>query len=152
MKGVICAAAALTAAGAAHGAELAVESAWARASAGPVANGAAYVTLVNRGPATALIAVESDVSRRAELHTHIVDGDMMKMRPVATVDLPAGERVAFKPGGLHVMLMGLVEPLREGEKFSLVLRFADGDVRTAEVAIGGAAAAEAPEHARRHGH
>ncbi len=152
LAGGILAGAAFMAAGAAHAADIDVESAWARASAGPAANGAAYVTLVNHGSATALVAVETDVARRAELHTHIMDGDLMKMRPVAMVDLPAGERVVFKPGGLHVMLMGLIAPLREGDSFSLVLRLADGDARTAEVAIGSAAAAEAPEHAQRHGH
>ena len=136
--------AASLAAGAARAADVAVEEAWARASAGPARNGAAYVTLANRGGATALVGVESPVAARAELHGHVMDGDVMRMRAMPEVALEAGARVAFAPGGLHVMLMGLAAPLEEGGVFPLVLRFADGDARTVEIAVGGVAAAGPP--------
>ena len=132
---------------AAAAAEVEVEAAWARASAGPARAGAVYVALVNRGAAAALVGVETPAAERAELHTHVMDGDMARMRRLEEVALPAGGRVAFAPGGLHVMLSGLAAPLVEGAEFPLTLRFADGDSRTVAVRVGGVAAhAPPPEH------
>lgn len=132
------------ASGAVGAADVHVEEAWARASAGAARNGAAYVTLVNRGADAALIGVESPAAERAELHMHIMDGDMARMRPAGSVPLPEGARVTLAPGGLHIMLMGLRAPLREGSSFAMTLRFDDGDSRDIEVAVGGVAAAAAP--------
>ena len=129
---------------AAAAAEVEVEAAWARASAGPARAGAVYVALVNRGAAAALIGVETPAAERAELHTHVMDGDMARMRRLEEVALPAGGRVAFAPGGLHVMLSGLAAPLVEGAEFPLTLRFADGDSRTVAVRVGGVAADSPP--------
>ena len=143
------AAAAALACGAAGAADIRVEDAWARASAGAARNGAAYVTLVNRGGAAALIGVESSAAARAELHMHIMDGDMARMRPAGSVPLPAGARVALAPGGLHIMLLGLRAPLREGASFPMTLRFDDGDARAIEVIVGGVAAAAPPTVADR---
>ena len=143
------AAAAAFACGAAGAADIRVEDAWARASAGAARNGAAYVTLVNRGAAAALIGVESSAAARAELHMHIMDGDMARMRPAGSVPLPAGARVALAPGGLHIMLLGLRAPLREGASFPMTLRFDDGDSRAIEVIVGGVAAAAPPAVADR---
>ena len=129
---------------AAAAAEVEVEAAWARASAGPARTGAVYVALVNRGAAAALVGVETPAAERAELHTHVMDGDMARMRRLEEVALPAGGRVAFAPGGLHVMLSGLAAPLVEGAEFPLTLRFADGDSRTVAVKVGGVAADSPP--------
>ena len=70
----------------------------------------------------------------------------MRMRALGRVPLAAGGRVTFAPGGLHLMLMGLAAPLTEGTAFPLTLRFADGDSRTVEVAVGSVAAAAPPAH------
>ena len=129
---------------AARAADVVVESAWARASAGPARNGAAYLTLVNAGAATALVGVETPVAARAELHAHRMDGGVARMRAVESAPLPAGERAVLAPGGLHIMLMGLAAPLEEGTSFPLTLRFADGDSRAVRVVVGGVAAAAAP--------
>ena len=140
------------ASGAAAAADVDVEAAWARASAGPARNGVAYVTLANRGGPTALVGAETPVAARAELHAHVMDGDIARMRQVERVELAAGGRVAFAPGGLHLMLMELDTPLAEGASFPLTLRFADGDTRTVEVAVGGVAAAEPPAPQGAHSH
>jgi copper(I)-binding protein len=63
------------------------------------------------------------VSRTVELHEMKMDGDVMRMRQVAAVDVPAGGSVALEPGGLHVMLLGLKAPLKEGDRFPMTLRF-----------------------------
>ena len=83
---------------------------------------AGYVDIANGGNADRLIAVESDVAERVELHTHIDDNGIMKMRRVDGVDLPSGETVMFKPGGLHLMLFNV--DLSQGQTdTTLTLKF-----------------------------
>jgi len=102
-----------------------IKGAWARASAGPMMRaGGAFMTLTNHGTSPdRLIGAATGVSKLAELHTHIKDGDVMRMRAVEAIDLPAGKTVELAPGGLHVMLMELEKPLEQGTAFSLVLKF-----------------------------
>lgn len=101
---------------------VAVADAWARAAVG--GNSAAYMTLRNTGPAAdRLIRAESDVAAAVELHQTTMAGDMMKMAPVDGITLPAGGRVELKPGGLHVMLIGLQRELKAGETLKLKLYF-----------------------------
>jgi hypothetical protein len=57
------------------------------------------------------------------------------MRPVAALDIPAGQPVTLKPGGEHIMLIGLQHPLREGQTFPLTLNFEKAGARTVTVAI-----------------
>lgn len=109
---------------------------WARASAGMATAGAAYMTLENTGStADRLIAAESPAASTVELHTHIVEGDIMRMRPVEQIDLPPGETVMLEPGGHHVMLIGLSAPLEIGESFPLTLTFSAAGTTTVEVTI-----------------
>ena len=104
--------------------DLMVDHPWARASIGKAKAGAAYLTIVNGGSEPdRLIAVETPAAKRAELHTHIMENGVMKMRPLTAVEVAPGEPTVFQPGGLHVMLMGLKAPLAEGETFPLTLSF-----------------------------
>lgn len=104
---------------------LSIEGAFARATPGAAKNGGAFLTIVNTGAqADTLTAASAPVAPVAELHTHIKEGDVMKMRPVEAIEVPAGGTVTLQPGGLHVMLMGLTEPLKEGQSFPLKLTFA----------------------------
>jgi len=101
---------------------VAVTGAWARASVGR--NGAAFLTLTNHGKAEdRLVAAEADVSKRVELHTHIRDGNIMRMRQVDHIAVASGKTVTLKPGGLHVMFLGLTRKLKKGESFPLTLVF-----------------------------
>ena len=102
---------------------IAVEAAWARASI--TKNGAAYAKIVNSGKAAdRLIAVKSSVAKRVEIHTHIMDGNVMRMRRVdGGIAVPPGGSVTMKPGGYHVMLMGLTRKLVEGERFPVTFVF-----------------------------
>ncbi len=103
---------------------------FARASAGRAKNGAAFLTITNKGGADRLLAASTDVSTKTELHTHTMDAEgVARMRQVEHIDVPAGETVMLQPGGLHVMLMGLKAPLKQGDSFPLTLRFENaGDV------------------------
>jgi hypothetical protein len=71
-------------------------------------------------------------------------GMVMKMRPLAGLDIPAGQSVTLKPGGEHIMLMGLKGPLREGQSFPLTLTFEKAGAREVTVAVEKPAAAGPP--------
>ena len=102
-------------------------------------NGAAYVaTLENTGKQPdRLIRVSTPVAQRAEIHTMAVDaGGVMRMREVGEIALPPGVPVKMRPGdGYHLMLMGLKQPLKEGDKFPMTLEFERGGKAEVEVAV-----------------
>jgi copper(I)-binding protein len=98
---------------------------WARATPGPAKAGAGYLGLKNNGAtADRLVKAESNLSKRTELHTHIMEGGVMKMTHVEEgIEVPAGKEVMFEPGGFHVMFMGLKAPFKEGEMLPVTLYF-----------------------------
>lgn len=115
---------------------LMVHQPWARASIGQSKAGAAYLTVTNSGSESdKLIAAEGTVAKKVELHGHQMDDGVMKMRPVEAIEVAPGEPTVLKPGGLHVMLMGLKAPLVEGESFHLTLVFEKAGRIEVEVAI-----------------
>lgn len=91
------------------------------------ATGAIYVTISNTGKeADALLSVSTDAAQSAELHEVKHEGGMMKMRPVEKIGLPAGGKIDMKPGGYHVMLLGLTRDLKPGDKVAVTLKFEHG--------------------------
>ena len=124
-----------------------VEGAWARASVqGQKATGA-FMRLTAKDGAR-LVRAESPAAGLAEVHEMKMEGDIMKMRAVPTLDLPAGKTVELKPGGYHVMMMDLKGPVKAGDvvPVTLVLESKDGLRSTLEVKatarpLGNAAAA-----------
>lgn len=127
-----------------------IQNPWARASAGPAKAGAAFMDISNGGAADRVTGASADVAEVVELHTHIKDGDVMKMRRVEFIDVPAGGAVQLQPGGLHVMFMGLTAPLEEGESFPLTLTFENAGDITVEVVVQKAGAMGAM-HGQGHG-
>ncbi|MBX2829642.1 MAG: copper chaperone PCu(A)C [Rhodospirillales bacterium] len=108
----------------AFAADIEIKDAWAKASIGQVRNGAAFFQVINSGPADRIIGVRSDLADRTELHTHIMENNVMKMREVqGGVEVPMHGGVLFQPGSYHVMLIGLKKPLVEGEMVSVTLEF-----------------------------
>ena len=121
--------------------DITIDAVWARASAGMARAGAAFMTIKNTGAADKLVAAKADVSKRAELHTHINDNGMMKMREVkGGVVIPAKGMAMFKPGGEHVMFMGLNAPFKEGTTFPLTLVFEKAGEITVDVTVQGVGA------------
>ena len=104
-------------------ADVEITDPWARAPPGAAVNGAVYLSLTNHGADTTIIATASPTAKAASLHGHEMDGDMMRMRALEYIALGEGEAVTFAPGGLHIMLMGLKAPLKEGMVFPLALTF-----------------------------
>ncbi|WP_299758290.1 copper chaperone PCu(A)C [uncultured Chloroflexus sp.] len=99
---------------------------------GNTAVSAAYMVLENKGStADAIVKAESDVAKTVELHNVIMENNVMQMRPVEAIEVPANGQVELKPGGFHVMLIGLTRDLKEGEEVMIKLTTRSG--KTIEV-------------------
>jgi periplasmic copper chaperone A len=115
-------------------AQVSVKDAWIRATVPQQKATGAYMHLTATRHVR-LVEVRSPVAGIAELHETSMVNNMMKMRPVASLDLPAGKAIEFKPGGYHVMLMDLRGPIKEGESvpLTLVVESVDGKRESVEV-------------------
>ena len=114
--------------------EIKVENAWSRvAMAGRT--GAVYLTITATGAADQLTAVSTPVAQTAQIHESYSENGVMKMRPVAALRLAPGKPVTLSPGGYHVMLMGLKQPLIKGESFPLMLTFEHASPITVRVQV-----------------
>jgi copper(I)-binding protein len=95
---------------------------WSRASA--VATGAVYMTILNKSDKDdRLIGAACELAAKAELHQDMQDNGVMKMRPIDGVPVNAKGLAVLKPGGMHLMLTGLKQPLAAGQTFPLTLEF-----------------------------
>ena len=115
-------------------ADVDVKTPWVRGTvSGQQATGA-FMEITSKSGA-AIIGASSPVSGVTEVHEMKMDGGVMKMRAVARLDLPAGKPVKLQPGGYHVMLMDLKQPLKKGDLVPLTLKFEgkDKSVETIEV-------------------
>lgn len=101
----------------------AIESPWVRPTAPGAKVGGAFMTLVGGAEADRVVSGSSPAAAVVELHTHVMEGGVAKMRAVPAIDVPAGGRIELKPGGLHLMLINLKAPLKAGETIPLKLRF-----------------------------
>lgn len=121
--------------------DLEIEKPWARATAPGASVGGGYLVVRNKGAAgDRLVGVSSPASARVEIHEMAMEKDVMRMREVKGVDVPAKKSVEFKPGGYHLMLVELKAPLKPGDKVPLTLRFEKAGEIKAELAVGAMAA------------
>lgn len=115
-------------------AEIAITDAWARSSPATAAAGAAYMTITNNGDAAdALVGASSEAATTVEVHETVaveepaasdgMGGGMMGMQPIARLEIPAGGTVELKPGGYHIMLIGLTQELKVGDTIEITLTF-----------------------------
>ncbi len=112
-----------------------VRDAWIREPP-PRSPVAGYLVIENRGGApVALVAATTEAAGQTEIHVMEYKDDRMTMRQVSELQIPAGEEVALKPGGTHLMLMELRQPLRDGDEVELVLRFGDGTERRIQMPV-----------------
>lgn len=101
---------------------LTLSDAWIRTPSGP--NAAAYFTIENTdAKADAIVGASSDCCEAVELHTILREDGVMKMRPMERLDLAPGESAEFKPGSMHVMLIGLKQPLKAGDEVAVTFDF-----------------------------
>ena len=108
--------------------------AWVRATVPGQTTSGAYMQLTSSERAI-LVGAESSAAADAEIHEMRMEGKVMRMRAVPRLELLPGKTVEFKPGGYHIMLLGLKRPLKKGEvvPIGLKLEMKDKSVRTVEV-------------------
>ena len=102
-----------------------VDHPWARATPAGAKTGAAYMTVINNGSSgDRLLAATTPVADKIQFHHSVSeDNGVSRMREMHDVAVARGARVTFSPGGMHVMLVGLKQPLKEGQTFPLSLTF-----------------------------
>jgi copper(I)-binding protein len=117
-----------------------VQNAWARATAAGAKAGGIFLTMTDKGPPDRLIGASTPVAATAEVHETVNDKGIMRMRPVPALPLQPNNPLTLKPGGYHIMLMGLKQQLKDGETFPVTLNFekAGNVTTTVHVAKAGA--------------
>jgi copper(I)-binding protein len=111
--------------------EIEVKDAYVRATPPGLPNSAAFMSVENNTDKDiSIIKATSEVSKVVELHTHSMKDGVMKMYQVPKIDVPAKGVTTLKPGGFHVMLIGLHKPLKVGEEVTLTLEFSNGESKT----------------------
>ncbi|MCA3255504.1 MAG: copper chaperone PCu(A)C [Alphaproteobacteria bacterium] len=116
---------------------LTIQHPWSRETAPGQAVGGGFMTIVNRGGADdRLLSGTSPVAAEVQIHTMSMDGGVMRMRQVTDgIAVPAKGTLALKPGGYHIMFMGLKRPLKRGERIPVTLRFQRAGAVTLQVAV-----------------
>jgi copper(I)-binding protein len=130
-------------------AQIQVEKPWARATPPGAQVAGGYLLIRNQGAAgDRLLSAASPASAKVELHVHINDNGVMKMREVRGYDVPAKGSFELKPGGAHLMFIDLKRPFKEGDKLPVTLKFKKAGEVKAEFEIGplGASAPPADHH------
>lgn len=104
--------------------DLFIDHPWSRAMPPNAVTGAAYLRIENRGETPdKLLGAETAAAAYTELHEHIHQDGLMKMQQVQTLAIEPGQTVEFQPGGYHIMLFNLQQPLVAGEDFQMTLEF-----------------------------
>ena len=140
MKTGLLSAAALVAAlaGAAQAADappVTVSGAWSRATPPGSSMGVIYLTVTDAGAADTLTGISTPVAASAAMHeSKTVDG-VMQMRAIGSLPVTAAAPLRFAPGGYHIMLEGLKQPLKAGQQFPVTLTFAQAGTVTATVKV-----------------
>jgi copper(I)-binding protein len=97
---------------------------------------AAFMVIKNGGDKDVkVVKADNPVSRVTELHTHTNDGGVMKMRPVPAIEVKAKGEAVLKPGGLHVMMIDLKAPMKEGDSVQITLTFDDGSSKQVDAKV-----------------
>lgn len=121
---------------------LSVERPWARATPPGTSVGGAYFVIMNPGSEDRLLRIDSPVATTAAIHQMSMKGGLMQMRPLESVLVPAHGQLQFTPESLHVMLMGLKQPLVEGRHFPMTLVFQNAGAIHIDVVVKGLGAEE----------
>ncbi len=100
------------------------------------ADGKGYLSLRNKGQKPdQLLSATAEVAARVELYSAIQDDNVLKIRPVDALEIPAGKTVRLKPGKSHLMLIGLKKPLEDGQHFPVVLQFQHAGTVTVDMFV-----------------
>lgn len=104
--------------------DIVVTDAWARPTANAKSPGGAFLTITNHTDNTVIVThISSDIANMAHIHNTVKVEGMMSMEMLDELEIKAGESATFKPGGMHIMLMGLSQKLTKGDHFTLTISF-----------------------------
>lgn len=118
-------------------AQIRIEKPWARATAPGSQVAGGYMLIRNQGAAAdRLVGASSPAAARVEMHVHINEGGVMKMREVHGYDVPAKGSFELKPGGAHLMFVDIKRPFKEGERVPVKLKFEKAGEVSAEFHVG----------------
>ena len=113
----------------------------------------AFMVIKNNGDKDVkVLKADNPASRVTELHTHLNEGGVMKMRPVPAIDVKSKSEAVLKPGGLHVMLIDLKAPMKEGDVVPITLSFDDGSSKVVDAKVIKPTAAPMPMGQMNHKH
>jgi copper(I)-binding protein len=116
---------------------LTVADAWSRATPGASKTAVVYMTIVNGGASDdRLVGGATPVAEQVQFHSNVNDNGVMRMRELTAIDVAAGASVTLKPSSTHAMLVGLRQPLKEGQSFPLTLDFEKTGKVEVMVAVG----------------
>ena len=111
----------------------------------------AFMVIRNTGDKDVkVVKADNPVSKATELHTHLNEGGVMKMRPVQAIEIKAKGEAVLKPGGLHVMMIDLKVPMKEGDSVPITLTFDDGSSKQVDARVVRATPAPAPTEPKQH--
>ena len=127
-------------------AQVQIDQPWVRATPPGAKVAGGYMTIKNAGAADKLVSASSPAAAKVELHVHINDNGVMKMRQVPAYEVPAKGSFELKPGGAHLMFMDLKQPFKEGEKVPVLLKFEKAGEVKADFQVGGMGASSMPMH------
>jgi copper(I)-binding protein len=129
-------------------AQVSVEQPWSRATPPGAKIGVGFMQLRNAGSAAErIVGASSPLAAKVEMHVTTREGDVMKMRAATSFEIPARGTFELKPGGAHLMLMGLRQPLQKGDRVPLTLKLESGGVLAVELPVE-AMGARSPGHSR----
>ena len=112
---------------------------------------AAFMVIRNTGDKDVkVVKADNPVSKATELHTHLNEGGVMKMRPVPAIEIKAKGEAVLRPGGLHVMMIDLKAPMKEGDSVPITLTFDDGSSKQVDAKVLRATAVPAPTEHKQH--
>ena len=111
----------------------------------------AFMVIRNTGDKDVkVVKADNPVSKATELHTHLNEGGVMKMRPVPAIEIRAKGEAVLRPGGLHVMMIDLKAPMKEGDSVPITLTFDAGSSKQVDARVVNATAAPVPTEHRQH--
>jgi copper(I)-binding protein len=115
-------------------AQVAIKDAWVRATVGPQKVTGAFMQITAAQDAK-LVAVQSGAAKKVELHKMEMDKDVMRMREIESLELPAGKAVELKPGSYHIMLIDLIKPVKEGDTVAITLIIENKDKKRENIEV-----------------
>ena len=123
------------------GGSISVEQPWARATPGGARTGAAYLTLANKANTTdRLMGATTPIAEKVQFHKVTEKDGIVRMRELRSIEIASGDKLILKPGDIHIMLVGLKHPLKQGQTFPLTLEFEKAGTIQVVVSVAGVGA------------